>query len=323
MELVSDHLKKREELDVQVQGNLYQVTNLQSFVASYAIDAQNPDAKSYIPFGNLLVHMAFAFPLPFNNGFLPSVSVKTKADHKGAFTLNIPAAIPGTTDAYLIVYREVGKVMGVPILGPLYRSATFKVKDLTAEGRKIYLMPQEATLEQGITQAEISKEVKAAAKAMNEVESLSAWIGANGVNVTAKGKGATIKFDILLSPSTAHDLNELIKHKVDDLDIDLPGWDLITGLCVNESEIEGQIRTGVKNMVTQFNARIKDEIVKAVAAEAGINEALVRTFMEAQTSLTFEKVRYPVVKEQKVGPVTVKTRSILLDPCFGFPRNLF
>lgn len=307
---------------MKIQGKFREVTNLQGFVASYL--AGKPDAATHKPFGKLRIHLATDFPMGFGQSFIPTVSVKTDADSVGNFSLTVPQGLPGTAKAYLLAMRHVGDgPLNIPIYAPVYRSEIFTLASIKDQSLTIYVAREKTPNDQGISQERISKEVKKFAAATKEVESVSAFIGKSGINVTAKGKGATVTFEIDLKPSTSHNLDSLIAHKVEDMDIDLPGPDFITGLCVDEDKIEKSIRDGVSGVVKDFNKQIKPAIIKAVAAQAGVPEAVVESLFNTHISMTFEQVRFPVVAEKKIGPITVKFRAVVPDPCFGLPRKLF
>ena len=44
---------------------------------------------------------------------------------------------------------------------------------------------------------------------------------------------------------------------------------------------------------------------------------------EAEVSMTFERIRFPVTAHQSVGPIQMDVRAVVADPSFGFPRVLF
>ena len=309
---------------MKIQGKFYEITDLDGFVASYMANPAAPKAGTFKPFGRLRLHLATDFPLGFSHSLIPNASIKDDTDTSGAFSITVPAGFPPTAKAYLLALRQIATgPMGVPIYGPVYRSQTFALSTIKEQALKIYVARQKTPNNQGISQERISQEVSAFAKASKEVESASAFISSGGIDVTAKGKGATVKFEIALRPSSSHDLNAFIAHKVEDMDIDLPGPDWLTGLCVPEDEIEAAIKKGVKGVVKEFNAEIEPMVVKAVAAQAGVPEAVVANLFDTQISMTFEQIRYPVVSEKKVGGFTVKFRAVVPDACFGLPRKLF
>jgi hypothetical protein len=100
------------------------------------------------------------------------------------------------------------------------------------------------------------------------------------------------------------------------MEIDLPGPDWITGLCVSKGDIEKQVRGGVKGFTATVNQKIKDEIEKAAPG------------VSALATITITKVRYPVtstttIKLPGVGNQSFPVRSIVVDPTIGVPIGLY
>lgn len=313
-------------MSVKFKGTISQVTDLQSFATSYILTNGKPDAKTFKPFPNLTLHLALGFPIPFNfPSFLPQSSIKATTNSSGGFQFAVPSGFPESTDAYLIAYQTVMTVPGlnVPILAPVYRSATFKVGAISSAEQRIFVAPVTAPDTGGITQAQISAETKTAAKSIKDVESLTAVIKNDGIGVVAKGRGAEITFRIGLSPSTSHNLNQFVKHKIHEMDIDLPGPDWLTGLCVDEDQIEKEINQAIGKLVSGFQSKIKGEVINQIAAKSGQSTAAVKALFDSQVSLTFKGVRYPVVETKNIGPISFSFRSIVMDPCIGLPRKLF
>jgi hypothetical protein len=126
-----------------------------------------------------------------------------------------------------------------------------------------------------------------------------------------------------LAPDTSHDLNKFVAHKLEELDIDLPGPDFLTSLCVDEDEIEKNIRKGVAGLVGGFQGKIKAEVIDEIVAKTGQPKPVVQAFFDSTVSLTFKTVRFPVVEHKQMGPLTFDFRAVVMDPCLGFPRKLF
>jgi hypothetical protein len=309
---------------MKLQGKFHEITNLAGFVSSYIADKNHPTPATFKAFPNLRVFLATDFPLGFTSSFIPGVSVNTDADANGAFIINVPDALPKTAHAYLLAMRLVTKLppFNVPIFAPVYRSATFTVSQIDNKVHDIFVDRTQSPDSQGFTQEQISAQVASIAKAQ-KMDSLSAFIGEHGIGVTGKGKGATVKFEIRLSPATVPDLNAFISDSVDDFDIDLPGPDWLTGLCVSKDDIKASIRGSVGNMLPGLNKQIKGATVDAMVAQTKLPKATVTAFFDTQMSMTFDQIRFPVVGQKDLGFIKVKFRNVVADPDFGFPRSLF
>ena len=79
-----------------------------------------------------------------------------------------------------------------------------------------------------------------------------------------------------------------IREKVDNIDIDLPGPDLIVGLFVSKDEIAKQFRQGIHNMMPALNKQIIDRIQK----DFGMMISLLETSTNSKVTITFEKLPY-------------------------------
>lgn len=135
--------------------------------------------------------------------------------------------------------------------------------------------------------------------------------------------GATFKFDIALKPALSQDLSQFISDEVQNFDVDLPGPDVITRLCVNEDKIKQQIKDGVDSVVTSFNGQIRSTFVKILKSSLGNKGVNVDSLFDHLISTTFQRVSFPAVSQTTIGSFTIVRRQVTADPAFGFPRVLF
>jgi hypothetical protein len=304
-------------------GKLYEVTNIERFIATYLANPNKPDKTTFKPISAARVHIGATFPF---FGFYPFSSVKTETDSTGKFELDC-SLLPHEPPAYLIAYRQLQTVnvfgMTIPIFGPIYRSQSFQTSQIDNNSRAIYVIKKELPDDQGISQTQIAAQVDEAKSKINNLDSLSASIGDKGINIVAKGRGATITFRVSLSPSTSNYLDMFITGKIEDFDVDLPGPDFITSLCVSKDNIEKAVSKGISSIMVAFNQQIKQSIINTIAQSSGLNSALVQGLFDTSLSLTFDKVRYPVVETKKIAWMTLKIRTVVADPCLGFPKKLY
>jgi hypothetical protein len=304
-------------------GRIYEVTDVNRFILTYLADPANPDHATYKPIPAARIHIGSALPLP---GFFPSITVKTETDQNGVFEVdcsNLPAGIP----AYLVAYRQLQVIntfgMTVPIYGPVFRSQTFQLAKIDSTPRNIYVIQKELPNEQGIKQEKINEQIAQAKERIADIDSISAAIQENGINVVGKGQGATITFRITLSPSTSHDLDLFVTHSINDFNIDLPGPDWITYLCVNEDDIENEVRDGVRSLLKMANQQIEQNIITGIVQSTGQTELDVRNLFKTRISVTFNKIRYPIIETSKIGWITFNFRAIVPDVCLGIPKILY
>jgi len=305
---------------MKIKGKLHRVTDINSFVVSFLKTGGKP-AAGFVNFGKAKIHVALDAPLnTFNNSFIPNMSFKADANAAGDFTVEVPDGLQsfrGRLIAYdsSLVNVNLPGIPPIEILAPLYRSAPFALDKVTGVAQKIYVYPSTTPDDQGIPASEISKEA-AKLKTSLKLDKVTAAIGSNAIKCTAEKSGAEIKFEIHVKPSTSDDLAELVRLSVEEIDIDLPGPDWITGLCHSKGDIEKQVRGGVKGFTATVNQKIKDEIEKAAPG------------VSALATITITKVRYPVtstttIKLPGVGNQSFSVRSIVVDPTIGVPIGLY
>jgi hypothetical protein len=305
---------------MKIKGKLHRITNIQTFVASFLGTGGKP-TTGFANFGKAKIHVATDAPLnSFSNSFIPNMSFKADANANGDFTVEVPDGLKsfrGRLIAYDVTLVNVN-LPGVPsieILSPLYRSASFKLDQVNGVVQKIFVFPSTTPDDQGIPASEVNKEADKLKKSL-KLNKVSASISSNAIKCTAEKSGGVIKFEIHPKPSTSSDLSELVRLSVEEMDIDLPGPDWITGLCVNKDDIEKQVRNGVKGFAATVNDQITAEIEKAAPG------------VTALATITISKIRYPVtssvtIKVPGVGNQTFSQRSIVVDPTIGVPINLY
>lgn len=316
---------------MEAYGTIYEVTNLDRFIATYLANPNSPDRASFKPIPAARIHIGSVLPKMMS--FFPSSSVKTDTDKDGIFALDC-SSLSSKYPAHLVAYRLLqvfhmpdlfGKGGGtsIPIFEPIYRSQSFQLSKIDSNPRAIYVIQKELPNEQGISQAQLTKQVNQAKSKIANVDKVSAFIFTDGINVVGEGRGATVTFKIKLSPSTSHDLDRFIKHQIEDFDVDLPGWDWAAGLCVSEDDIENEVSQGIHSIIVSANQQIKQQIINEVAQSAGLNTVLIKELFESRLSLTFNKVRYPVIESKKLGWIDIDLRAIVPDPCLGIPKKLY
>jgi hypothetical protein len=306
---------------MNVNGKLHEVTNIPLFISSYTANPAHPNPASFKPMAEAQIFLGTDFPAGFTNSFIPGFSFQTKTDANGAFTIVAPDAFPKTIKAFLLATHTIMKVLppfNVPIFAPVYRSETFQFSQINSKTQDIFVIRSDGTTQQGFSQAQISGMTTGVQQKMN-LDSLSAFINDGSVGIVGKDQGATLKADLFLSPFTGPDLNTFISEKVDNIDIDLPGPDFIVGLFVSKDEIAKQFRQGIHDMMPSLNKQIMDRIQK----EIGMLISQLEMSTNSKVTLTFEKLRFPVVDTKIIGPFTIKTRAIVPDLFVGISRKLF
>lgn len=319
---------------MKIAGQLFEVTNLVQFAPSYIINANNPKEGTFKSAAGIRLHLATAIP-GFGGSFFPGLSIKTYSSATGAFTFNVSAEqinqLNTNKMVYIVGYRNAGSVnvagTTITLYEPVYRSALFDITKYNKNTLNLYYAPYNVPNESGITQTQVDEQIKAAKSKFKDLDKLSATIQNGKVSVKGSGRGADIKFNIELSPSTSFDLKRFLTGKVKDMDIDLPGPDIIVGICVSEDEIEKEIEAGISTLIKEVNATIEKTIIDQVAQQTGQPRSLVENIFKTFASVTFSKLSYPIVEQKTIkvplgGSITISIRGVVPTLSIGFPRNI-
>lgn len=317
-----------------ITGNIHEVTNLVQFAPSFLLNPKNPKAGTFKNASGIRVKLTSVGSGGLPGAIFPKVSIDATSSATGAFSMNVPNNVIEflniTKKAYFTCTRLAGtlKIMGqtIQIFEPVYRSAPFEFAKLKSDPLHLYFAPFNVPAESGITQKQVDAQIKAAKAKFKDLEKLSATIQNGKVAVTGSGRGATIKFNIDLSPSISSDLTRFIDGKVEDMDIDLPGPDFIVGICVSKDDIEDSIEDGIAKLMKEVNAGIQTELINQIAAGTGQSTSAVKAIFETAATVTFSKLNYPVVeqKEIKLVGMTMKidVRAVVPKLAVGFPRKI-
>jgi len=318
---------------MKITGTLFQITDLVRFITS-TIKHHKPDPKSFKPFESGVVFLNTDFPLGFNPpSFANNIATSGTVNNNGEFTLQVPPNLPNTVSAFINAAHLVDapQIPGVPKLPKLpsiiYRSAPFKLSAVTNHPQQIFVAHTPLTNGAGISQDQVDKQIEAARCDFHQLDTLSAFITESGVHLLGTGldHNLTVMFDIDVFPETGPVLTDFIDFELKNVDIDLPGPDVFTGLCVSEDKLKERLHQGVGQLVDQFNPFIKDSIIKSITDGTGVDPTTGEQFFDQQMSMTFETIRHPVTKTTDIGfqHLKVKFRALVPDPFIGTPRTLF
>lgn len=315
-------------------------------IAKFLENPSNPDPKSRKPItdGSAVVELELQ---PGISAFLTPPNFNASLDGQGNFDVAVPdhpTLEPMVTGATLTVFRHEGTftVLGhkLPLVRLVYRSAAFALSKINSGGHKIFVFFPKLPDSSGITQDDVNKELtKAQPKIIQAIqatgqfhfESLSAFINDGYVHVFMQLRGPSflssdqwkMKCDLSLTATDSSDLNTFIDAKIDDFQIDRPGLTGLSGMCKSDDDVKRELlQPAVDNLMVKLNAEIKTALLDAIAQKIGKPEKVVEAIFDSQATLTFERLRFPVVNTIGSGIFAIKFRNIVPSPCIGFPRNL-
>jgi len=306
---------------MKIKGKLHRITNLGAFVASYLTTDGKP-TQGFTNLGTARVHLATDLPSgKFSGGFPPTMSFKTDSNSQGEFSFSVAEALKQSRGQVLVFKNTTmpGPLPGmppIPVLTPIYRSEAFKFRLTSDIVQKIYIFESTTPNDLGISQQELDKEVSTLRKTL-KLDKLSATIGSNRVSCSAEERGGEVKFNAFVRGSTSDDLGRVIEVKAGEIEFDLPGPDFIVTLCVDEDEIEGQIRKGLSDLSKKVSRQLLEELEKnapGLSSKASIS--VWRTRFERTGT---KSIKVPGMKKSLEVPI----HSAVPDAAVGVPRKLF
>ena len=306
-----------------VEGTIYKITDLEKFMSAYVLNPNKLPESSYQVAKDMRVHVS---NLPDTDmPFFPSISRKDSTDSQGRFCINSAGIIPGS-ECFLSVYKKVDEIILPHLSKPMkiynvaYRSTKFALEAKSAI--KIYIADYKVSNDQGITQSQLNEQISRAKDSLGEVNSLSASINDKKIGIRGSGKGATVTFDIRLMPYTGYKLSRFIKHKMEEFDVNLPGPDFITTLCVREKKIRQKIDESLRLIVESMNEEILDEMIEGISVVLDQPKDMVRAFYNHTVSISFGKLLFPITETRNIGSMVFPTRAIVPEIYVGVPRSI-
>jgi hypothetical protein len=346
---------------MQLRGHLYRITNPRKFIPSYlASRGAQPSAESFQPYSGGRVYLAFDRKVTLNDvvgdpvaaaerlagmvPFIPDHSVRAQTNGAGAFAFEIPepfgiAAKLSDDRARLVVYRVLVRAMGVEVLGPVYRSPWFTLGKAASSAHNLYFLSRAVPDSDALGGEAVKAQLKSGIPANATLNSLLIEDGGFSVGATVKEGGyeAKVAFKVKLRPLTSADQSRLIVHRIEDFDIDLPGPDALTNAVIGIGAAAGSedakrakkaldtAQNVVSRAVGSFVDKATRTLMQGLISEitpSGIPEDEVRKFMAANAVVSIERLRWPLISEDKIGWTTIKRRGIVPDLGIAFPRHL-
>lgn len=292
-----------------LHGTLYEVTNFASFVQRYVIESRRPHPDSIRPIKDGWVRLCrgdgenAGSPLP-----LPC-----RTDDTGHFELNM-SQIP---DAPVFLVAGGSEKLHENCW---YRSACVRPGALDQQAQEIYLARATIPDASGFSQADLAGLLEQTKKQVADLERISGTITPNGIALTCVGKGGKASGRLVLKPDQSSDLKTILRHSVEDFRLELPGPSWLVGLLVSRDAIETSIRTGLRNLAREIDARLRLRAIGLFTDQVHTMDPAPGARLASKATLTMECLRYPVLTSQ--GGASGSHRAIAGDVCLGFPQTL-
>jgi len=124
----------------------------------------------------------------------------------------------------------------------------------------------------------------------------------------------------VLKPDLSSDLKTILRHVVEDFRLELPGPSWLVGFLVSRDAIETSIRTGLRNLAREIDARLRLRAIGLFTDQVQTMDPALGARLAIMATLTLERLRYPVMTHQSGG--SGSHRAIAGDVCLGFPQTL-
>jgi hypothetical protein len=289
-----------------LHGTLYEVTNFASFVQTHVMESRRPHPNSVRPLKNGWIRLCrgegtdSGFPLP----------PPCRTNDMGHFELDL-SQVP---DALVFVIAGGSEKLRENYW---YRSACVRPVALNQHAQEIYLAHAAIPDESGFSQADLADLLEQTKKQVADLERINGTITQSGIALNCGGKGGKASCQLVLNPNLSGDLKTILHHSVEDFHLELPGPSWLVGLLVSRNAIETSIRTGLRNLAREIDARLRIRAFEAFTGQvADASNALAAT-LAATATLTLERLRYPIVGRQ--SGASGGDRAIAGDVCLSFP----
>ena len=145
-----------------------------------------------------------------------------------------------------------------------YRSACVRPVTLDQHPQEIYVARATIPDEFGFAQADLAGLLERMKKQVADLQRITGRITGDGITLSGSGKGATASVTILFEPDRSDDLTTLMRHRLTNFRLDLPGPAWLTGLLVSKDAVEASMRAGVQTLADQINERLRLSAIRGL-----------------------------------------------------------
>ena len=201
-----------------------------------------------------------------------------------------------------------------------YRSSYVRPTALDQHAQEIYVAHAAIPDESGFSQADLAGLLEQTKKQVSDLEQITGTITQSGIALHCVGKGGKASGRLVLDPNQSGDLKAILHHTVEDFRLELPGPSWLVGLLVSRDAIETSIRTGLRDLAREIDARLRLRAIELFTDQAQSTNPAFGARLASTASLTLERLRYPVVTRQ--SGASSADRAITGDVWLGFSQTL-
>jgi hypothetical protein len=292
-----------------LHGTLYEITNFTSFAHTHVRESRRPNPDSVRPIKNGWIRICRGDGPDAKSPLSPPC----RTDDSGHFELDlshVPDApvflVAGDSENFQENYW--------------YRSAHFRPDALDQHAQEIYVARATISDESGFSQTDLAGLLEQKQKQVANLERITGTITPGGIVLSCSGKGGTASARFVLNPDRSSDLKTMLRHVVEDFRLELPGPSWLVGLLVSRDAIETSIRTGLRDLAREIDARLRRRALALFTDQVQTTDPELGARLTGTATLTLERLRYPVAAGQ--GESNGGDRAIAGDVCLGFPQAL-
>jgi hypothetical protein len=201
-----------------------------------------------------------------------------------------------------------------------YRSECVRPATLDQYAREIYVARAPIPDESGFSQADLAAVLSETKQQVADLEWITGTITPGGIALNCGGKGARASGRLALNPDLSGDLSKILRHSIEDFQLELPGPGWLVGLVVSRDAIEASIRAGLHDLASEISKRLRLSAIEAFTNQVADADRSLAARLAGTATLTLERLRYPVVAHH--GGASGDHRTIVGDLCLGFSQTL-
>ena len=139
---------------------------------------------------------------------------------------------------------------------------------LEQHAHEIYVAHAAIPDESGFSQADLADLLEQTKKQVSDLEQITGTITQSGISLQCVGKGGRASGRLVFGPDQSSDLKAILHHTVEDFHLELPGPSWLVGLLVSRDAIETSIRTGLRDLAHEIDARLRLRAIELFTDQA-------------------------------------------------------
>jgi hypothetical protein len=185
--------------------------------------------------------------------------------------------------------------------------------------RDLYVARLVLPSESGFSQAELAAVLSETRQQVADLEWIKGTITPDGIDLSCGGKGARASGRLVLNPDLSGDLSRIVRHSIEDFQLELPGPSWLVGLILSRDAVETDIRAGLQDLASEINNRLRCSAFALLTSQIPSTDSDAAKRLASDTTLSVSRLLYTNTS----GSGSFKVSYTLTgEVCLGFPRTL-